>query len=154
LLHLFVRLNEPSIQSMYLLNGKGILVADTVANPSVLGEDCSWRDYYRGAMAKKGARGRAAVHVSRVRRGGDDGCGKFAISTLVYRGPEQDSHVLGVVVANFATNDRLGDLQLTDDRRTAVLVGPKDPSTDESAPLFYSKEPRDSKPDEYLVMVH
>jgi hypothetical protein len=57
------------------------------------------------------------------------------------------------VVANFATNSNLGSLRLNDDRRKAVLVCPRDPTTDESAKLYYSERPA-PRPDEYLVMVH
>jgi serine/threonine-protein kinase len=145
---------DPAFQAMHAANTNGILVADTVDNPSVLGEDFSERDYFRGALAKKGARGRAAVHVSRVYRSKNDGLWKFAISTPVYDGPELDAPILGVVVANFATSPTLGPLRLNDGRRTAVVVCPKDPSTDETAPHFYSNNPSQTKPDEFLVLVH
>jgi hypothetical protein len=143
--------NDPSFQAMHASNAKGILVADTVENPNVLGQDFTWRDYFKGAMDKKGKRGRAAVHVSRVYRSRNDGLWKFAISAPVYAGPEADAPILGVVVANFTTSSTLGSLRLNDERRTAVLVCPKDPSTDETDPLFYRPG---LQPDEYLLMVH
>lgn len=146
--------DEPSFQAMHATTTTGILVADTVDNPSVLGQDFTWRDYFQGAMAKKGSRGRAAIHVSRVYRSRNDGLWKFAISTPVYAGPEADAPILGVVAANFTTNSTLGLLRLNDERRTAVLVCPKDPTTEDAAIHFYTPKPGASLTNEYLVVVH
>jgi serine/threonine-protein kinase len=129
-----------AFQTWHLLDGQGVLVADSVQNPRVVGMDFRERDYFQGAVARAGAVGPATVHISRVYQSRNDGLHKFAIAVAIVERAETRK-VLGVIAATLTTTATLGSLRLDDDRRTAVLVGRQDSS------------PR-SDAAEYVVILH
>jgi serine/threonine-protein kinase len=97
-----------------------------------------FRDYFQGAMAiAPGARRNA--YVSRVLRSSSDANYKFALSAPI-RDPA--GALLGALVTTIVTDRRLGALELSDERRVAMLVGRRDrPAA--GAPL----------PEAYMVLV-
>ena len=95
---------------------------------SIVGRDFGGRDYFQGALRHASEPGVAGVHVSRVFRAENDGLYKFAMTAPVRAGPGPEAPLLGVVAATVTTTSSLGSLRLDDGRRTAVLVGRRDPN--------------------------
>jgi serine/threonine-protein kinase len=143
---------DSAYQSWHLLARDGTLVADSVSGDSgVIGENFSGRDYFQGALRRAGARGRAAVHVSRVYRSANDGLYKFALTAAVHAEDDPRSRVLGVVAATLTTAATLGPLRLSDERRTAVLLGRRD-TNPRAGPV--EEEPSKEGPAEYVILLH
>ncbi len=140
--------DDSPYQSWHLLGPDGRLLADSVHGRSgVLGENFSGRDYFQGALARRNQRGRASVHVSRVYLSRNDGMYKFAITAPIHARAGPDSPLLGVLAATLTTASTLGPLRLDDERRTAVLVGRRDPSPP-------GGPPRRGEPAEYVILLH
>jgi serine/threonine-protein kinase len=142
------RLADPAYENFYVLDASGTMQADSREADNVTGNPFPNRDYFRGALRNAGARGRAAIHISRVYESENDGLFKFAITAAVHASPEPDSRVVGVVAATVTTTSTLGSLRLNDERRSAVLVCRKD-AAQPRGPL-----PETSPADEYLILLH
>lgn len=146
----FIRSIDPKqgdpFQSWHFLDAKGVLVADSVENPKVVGKDFSERDYFQGALAHADGKERAAVHVSRIYQSRNDNLHKFALAVAVRNRADPANPVVGVVAATLTTRATLGTLRLNDQRRKAVLIGRQD----QSLPDAVAQTPEDN----YLVLVH
>ncbi|MBI4443570.1 MAG: hypothetical protein HY649_09385 [Acidobacteria bacterium] len=100
--------------------------------------DVTWRDHFRGAMSL-GLEGRTgSVHISRVYRGRSDNLYKFAISAPILDGQK---NFVDVIATSVATDATMALVDLHDDRREVVLIGPRDvdgPETDRTTELGYA----------------
>lgn len=117
-------------QSWHILDGNGILLADSVENPRVIGEDFRKRDYFQGAVRRAGGTGLATIHVSRIYQSRNDNLHKIALAVAVPNRAGPPGSILGVVAATLTTTATLGSLHLDDERRKAVLVGRLDPGAE------------------------
>jgi len=102
-------------------------------------QDFRFRDYSRGAVALPETLSHP-VYVSRVLQSNADGSYKLAIVS-----PIRNSHgeFKGLLAAMLTTNRHFGALELSDDRRIAVLAVRRDRDL-----------PTDPLPDEHILLVH
>jgi hypothetical protein len=117
-------------------------------NLTIIGKDYSGRDYYIGAMRRRGEVGMASVHISRMFQAENDNYNKFAISAPVHDSENPGSPPLGVIAAAIATNPTLGYLELNNPWLTAVLIDRMDPNPPRGP------SPVPPPPDKYLIVVH
>ena len=134
-------------ETWYVLDPEGKMLAAWPEKESIVGRDFGGRDYFQGALRHASEPGVAGVHVSRVFRAENDGLYKFAMTAPVRAGPGPEAPLLGVVAATVTTTSSLGSLRLDDGRRTAVLVGRRDPNPPRGA------RPS-TDPPEYLILRH
>jgi serine/threonine-protein kinase len=122
---------EPPFESWFVLDTRGMMLAVAPVNPRIVGQDFSWRDYFRGALHHASQLDEAAVHVSHVYQAKNDGLWKFAMAAPVCAGQGQgpDAPVLGVIATTITTTSSLGPVRLDDQRRKVVLVGRRDPGS-------------------------
>ncbi|HMF16375.1 MAG TPA: protein kinase, partial [Gemmataceae bacterium] len=140
---------DPPFESWYCLNYRGNILAltggDAIRQAALMkAPNYQGRDYFHGALRRARKKGREAVHISRIYEATTDGLFRFGISAPVYKGEK----VVGVVVATVITDRTMGLDRLHDNRRKAVLYGPKD-----------SNSPRErvsrlSPPSEFVILVH
>ncbi len=121
------------LRSVFVLDAEGRLLAVDPPNRSVVGRDFARRDYYRGAIEHglAGRRGLDSVHLSRVFRSENDRLDKFALSAPIPR--SEPDRPAGVLALSIATSSALGAIDPGDDRRIAVLVGPRDAAGEDAA---------------------
>jgi serine/threonine-protein kinase len=142
------RAGGPPFRSWHVLSEQGVLLADSVqGNTDVIGRNFRGRDYFRGALRRRGKRGLDSVYVSRAYLSANDGHHKFAITAPVHAGPGRGAPVLGVLAVTLTTASTLGSLRLNDGRRTAALVGREDTSAPDGARV-------DDGPADYLLLLH
>jgi hypothetical protein len=110
--------DEP-FESWVIMDPDGVILARSPYDAAVMGRNYGWRDYFKGTFRHAEQAGDDSAYVSRVFRSESDKLYKFAICSVIRRGDEPGSEVLGVIVATITT----GALPLHDERRTAVLVG-------------------------------
>ena len=144
---LFRTKDGPVFQSWYVLNAKGVLLAVSPDSPRVVGKLFPGRDYFQGSKRHMDARGRSAIHISRLYKAESDELFKFSIATAVHADAAPESAFVGVVVASVTTTSTLGSLNLNDERRKAVLVGRRDTNSPRT-------ETMTEQPPEYLVLLH
>jgi serine/threonine-protein kinase len=99
----------------------------------------SYRDYFRGGMALPTGVDRS-VYVSRGFRARPDNGYKVAISSPIHA---EDGSILGLLVASMSTDRRFGALELSDERRIAVLTARRE-CEDAAKPA----------PDQHILLVH
>lgn len=101
--------------------------------------DYRFRDYYRGVRALR-PEIEPAIYVSRAFRATTDGRYKIALTAPVR---DATGEFLGLLIGELPTERRLGALELSDDRRLAVLAVRRD-----------RERPDDPLPPEHLLLVH
>ena len=111
-------------KTCYVLNRDGIMTAHAPFAPSVIGEDFSFRNYFKCAKAREGS-----ACISRVYRGTSDNLYKFAISASIV---DRQNEFLGVIATSVTTDASLGPV-LLHDKRAVALIAPAD-STDMDSP--------------------
>jgi hypothetical protein len=137
----------PPFQSWHILDAKGILVADSVDKPKVVGVDFAARDYFQGAIARAKGKWSAAVHVSRIYQSRNDNLHKVALAVAIRNPDGAANSVLGVVAATVTTKATFGSINLSDKRRKAVLIGRRDLSLTQTGP-------GNTEADQFLVLIH
>jgi hypothetical protein len=121
-------------------NAAGFAVAHTKVDQPFMGEDFSGRDYFVGAK-RLGQKGLHQTHLSFVFVGTSTREFEFAISAPIFG---SDGRWLGALVASVLTTGELNSAPLDDQRYSAVLVGPEDPTSGPLVPpilLSSSAEP-------------
>ncbi|HVX15524.1 MAG TPA: serine/threonine protein kinase [Pirellulales bacterium] len=137
-----VKPSEPPIfTNWFILDPSGAALARSPVLANFLGKDYGFRDYFQGAIHAPPGR----VHVSHVYLSENDRLYKFALSSVIRRGGTDD-RPLGVLVATVATDSSFGLPHLHDERRKAALVGPLDPTRDQT------QQP--SPPPSEVILVH
>lgn len=128
---------------------RGIAIAHTQVRHPFANENYSGRDYFIGAKIL-GEKGLHQTHLSSVFIGTSTLQFEFALSAPIFA---PDGHWVGVVVASVITRAELNSAPLDDQRYTAVLAGPEDPS---SGPHFAPILPRPPSPNppRYMVFRH
>jgi hypothetical protein len=137
---------DSAYQDWYLLDTKGNMLACATHVPGDL--PYNWRDYFVGAMRRAGKTGKDSVYVSKMYKGDRTQIYLFAIAAPVYSAEDQ-REVIGVIAATITTRPWWREFDPSDDRRTAVLVGPKDPNP----PRGDGRAPA-NEANEFLVALH
>jgi hypothetical protein len=135
------------LASMVLLDRAGRHVAESPVVEKVHGKVFLGREYFRAALRRGGATGRARVHVSRIFQSASDDLHKLALSIPVKTGAA--GAVQGVLIATVATDSSFGLEHLHDRRRKAVLLAPRDANPPALAGPDAEDPPRD-----YVVLLH
>ena len=117
------------IQTWYVLDGKGRLLASLPMQQSNIGKYYNWRDYFREALHHAKLAAKSRVHISRVFFSDGDQRPRLAFSAPVFADPDHSGGPLGIVVATTTTAAVLGSLSLEDGGRTVVVVGRREPNT-------------------------
>jgi tRNA A-37 threonylcarbamoyl transferase component Bud32 len=111
---------QVDFENWMIQDGTGSIAARAPTAPSVH-HSYAYRDYFRGARDRTGARALDAVHISRVFTSTIDFRNKFAIAVPIWNGPTDYPKFLGVLTADLTTAPTMG----LPGRRTA-LAGPID----------------------------
>jgi eukaryotic-like serine/threonine-protein kinase len=109
-----------------------------------LGNDYSWRDYFKGAIKLAEVRSRSA-YISRPILSESTLTQRFAISAPIY---DENNEPIGVLGAMNNTGATLGTLELKDpgeNGQLAMVVAPRDNNRDTR---------NDPLPDEHVILVH
>ncbi len=133
-------------ESWYLTNDQGALLACVPEKTQYLGEKFDKRDYFLGALEKVDLPREDSVHVSRAFRSLSDERYRIGFARALRDNQRPGSPIIGVLEASITTGSSFG-LNLHDDRRKAVLVGPKDPN-----PRTGVGPP--AAPEQYLILLH
>jgi serine/threonine-protein kinase len=102
--------------NVFVLDPKGVLLADTLERSPAIGRSYRLRDYYRALFDNGWPSDRA--YVARSFRSTKDGLYKVAVSTRIWHA---DGTLSGILVANFTIGWRLIDVDLRDEPNATVL---------------------------------
>ncbi len=133
---------NPALDIYFVVDAAGrarVLVPAAGVPGRTYSTNLSLRDYFHGARAFPAGASRP-VYVSRAFRSTNDDQYKVAMASPI-RGA--DGAFAGLLAATILTDRHLGNLALSDDRRTAVLVVRRD-RDDATAPL----------PSDHILLVH
>jgi hypothetical protein len=126
---------ESPYKSWYVLDMSGRILAVSPHNPDVMIDPINkkerrfdGRDYFQGALHRRGEPGSVEVHVSRIYLAINDSHFKFALSALVR---DANGEPIGVLATTIPTASTMGSLRLQNERRIAVLVGREDTNPQE-----------------------
>jgi hypothetical protein len=134
--------------SWYILNARGDILALAPHNRDIVGKNFRGRDYFQGGLRAHRAKGRTSAYISRVFLAENDNLYKFGISVPVRGRDAADAPLLGVLVATVTTDTTVGQANLQDPRRKAVLVGPLDSNPAHQDPG------EDANPATYVILLH
>jgi hypothetical protein len=115
------------LYNVYLLDAKGVLLADTHPDETWLGQNFSGRDYFQGLsrIPSNLKRGEGSVYVSRIYQSVKDKHYKIAFAARVW----DNSVCVGVLVANISIGPGIIDMQMLDEPVGATVVSPSDPQS-------------------------
>jgi serine/threonine-protein kinase len=135
---------KPPFENWFIIRDDGTMLANS-SPAAQYGLAYRGRDYLSGGLRLTRGDNSLGVYVSTVFRSISGGVYKIALSVPI----QMDGKPVGVLVGAIATDSRLGSLQLRDQHRSAVLVGPLDPSE----PASGTTQPADSSTRQRLVML-
>jgi eukaryotic-like serine/threonine-protein kinase len=135
---------KPPFENWFIIRADGTMLANS-SPAAQYGLSYRGRDYLSGGLRLTRGDNSLGVYVSTVFRSISGGVYKIALSVPI----QVDEKPVGVLVGAIATDSRLGSLQLRDQHRSAVLVGPLDPSE----PANGTTQPADGADHQPLVML-
>ncbi len=124
--------------NVFILDDKGILIADTLSESPAIGRNFSGRDYFKRFQDRGAPASPNDVHVSMVFRSVKDSLYKVSVSTRIWN----EDACLGVLAANITVGPRLVVLDMWEEEESSAIFGPLDPTeSGSSGPAYGGSTP-------------